>query len=116
MAPNADGGARNGGGVLGNLPRSRPGARSEKRGAGEGSPAAPAARRPARRMSSPSGRGAASARGGQAPPRRRQGATHTPPPPESSGSMLGDAARVAGRAARLGVDLAGGILKRLPRP
>jgi hypothetical protein len=110
VAPGAEAGGPDGGGVLGNLPRSRPGPRSDKRAA-EASTAAPrAARRERTKRSAPArattDQGAETARA----------SGRTPPPPESAGSALGDAARVAGRAARLGIDLAGGILKRIPRP
>jgi hypothetical protein len=98
-----------GGGVLGNLPRSRPGYRSDKRGepesggAEERGDAQPRARD--RAPASGGGRGMASAR-------------PVTPAPEagSEGGPLGGAARAANRAARLGLDVAGGVLKRLPRP
>ena len=94
-----------GGGVLGNLPRSRPGHRSDKRG--EAAEPAPPARRP--------GTAAGGARGGAARgPMSARAAS--PAPQRSAGGPLGEAVRVAGRAARLGRDVAGGVLKRLPRP
>ncbi|HEV2773859.1 MAG TPA: hypothetical protein VGV57_13710, partial [Thermoleophilaceae bacterium] len=59
------------------------------------------------------------------PPRGGPGApeeVRRPQEPSSAGEVsgpggaLGAAVRVAGRAARFGLDAAGGVLKRLPRP
>jgi hypothetical protein len=94
--------------VLGNLPRSRPGRRSDKRPGAAAERAAENAER----------RGSAAARG--AP-----GAADTPPAPDPSGDAgrtdpVGGALRFAGRAAEAGLQVAGGIsreiLRRLPRP
>jgi hypothetical protein len=94
------------GGVLGKLPRSRPGQRSERRGdfatrqrVGGSTPA-------------PAGAGAASGVPDAAgPPDQRSLAGEGP----KAGAALGGAVDLAGRAARLGLDAAGGVLKRLPR-
>jgi hypothetical protein len=104
----ADAGA---GGVLGNLPRSRLGHRSDKRTEpGTSSAAAPRAR--------PSGPTTSRAGADDGDPRRASARPVTPAPAPSSegGGPLGGAARVAGRAARAGLGVAGGVLKRLPRP
>ena len=107
-------------GVLGNLPRSRPGRRSEKRTTG--SRAKQAAAKPS--ASSPR-----SARAGAA--RKPAGATRTAAPPRSSqqpqarpaaaqraggGDPLSQAVGLAGKVAAVGVRTAAGIVKRLPRP
>jgi hypothetical protein len=99
-----------GGEVLGNLPRSRPGKRSDKRaGDAQKRPAAAAERA----AESAERRGAAAARGE---------ATGTEPPkPESgAGDPVGEVLRLAGRAAGAGLQLVGGVsrevLRRLPRP
>ena len=93
--------------VLGNLPRSRPGRRSDKRP----SAAAERAAEEAERRGS-AARGAPGATG--APPAAE-------PAPDSGGSdPVGGALRFAGRAAEAGLQLAGGIsreiLRRIPRP
>jgi hypothetical protein len=92
--------------VLGNLPRSRPGRRSDKRPSAAAERAAQEAER----------RGSAAA--GSAP-----GTTGSPPrdePEADVGDPLGGALRLAGRAAEAGLHVAGGIsrelLRRLPRP
>jgi hypothetical protein len=110
VAPGPEAGGHDGGGVLGNLPRSRPGPRSGKRAAEAGAAASGPEPRQRAKQRSPA---RATTDRGAATMRERRPA---PRPPESGGSALGDAARVAGRAARLGIDLAGGVLKRLPRP
>jgi len=82
--------AEDDGGVLGRLPRSRPGTRSDKRVAGTAKPAPPPPR-----------------------PRRAPSAPSRPDP-------LGDAVRVATKAAGAGVRVAGTVagelLRKLPRP
>jgi hypothetical protein len=89
---------QDGGDVLGNLPRSRPGRRSEKREQA-GSPGRPRSSR-------------------QSPVASRQ--ETTPDPPEPGSDPVGDAVRVAGRAAETGLKVATGVtrelLRRLPRP
>jgi hypothetical protein len=89
------------GGVLGNLPRSRPGQRSEKR---TGANAAKPASRPKPRK--------------PAPPKA------APPPPspahEPSADPVGGAIRTAAGVAGIGARVAGGmareVLRRIPRP
>ena len=113
------------GGVLGNLPHSRPGRRSEKRGAGRPAAAAGAAAEKAEAADSAAAktpgrarRPAAQARGG-APEANAGAARRTPPEPRSRGPVE-DAVQLAGRIAGTGVRVAGGItkevLRRLPRP
>jgi hypothetical protein len=106
----ATGGDEGGGGVLGNLPRSRPGQRSDKRGGPD-------------TVSAPAGRGGEAA--ADHPPssggddRPRAAARPVSPAPgagSEGGGALDGAARAAGRAARLGLGVAGGVLRRLPRP
>jgi hypothetical protein len=98
-------------GVLGNLPRSRPGVRSEKR---DTSPKRDSSARAAR---------SAETRG--APAARPSGQTHkrpTPPPqPEpASSDPVGEAVRTAAKLAGGGLKLANGltreVLRRLPKP
>ncbi|MGH2845956.1 MAG: hypothetical protein ACRDL0_08075 [Thermoleophilaceae bacterium] len=89
------------GGVLENLPRSRPGRRSEKR----------------------AGREAAAARPSSAStPRRRPRPTPPDPPAPASrdGDPIGEAIRtvagIAATGARVANGVARGVLRRLPRP
>jgi hypothetical protein len=107
------------GGVLGNLPRSRPGQRSEKRtGRAAAEAAAPKERaQPGKTAGArPSGGGA-----------RRQAAgarasTGAPPkqPASHAGDPVGDAIRTVTGVAATGARVAGGVarevLRRLPRP
>jgi hypothetical protein len=92
--------------VLGNLPRSRPGRRSDKRPSAAAERAAEGAER----------RGSAAAR----PAPDEDAATPEPTHGAGGGDPLGDALRFAGRAAEAGLQVAGGIsrelLRRLPRP
>ena len=85
------------GGVLGNLPRSRPGRRSEKRDAAPSGPkAAQRAPRSAPRRAAP------------------------PPEPAGEGDPVGGALRTVGGLAATGARVANGVargvLRRLPRP
>jgi hypothetical protein len=117
-------------GVLGNLPRSRPGRRSDKRAAGAGRPAE-AAERAAERAEGRSARAARPPRStakrpaAGAPPKQRPAAAPRtgrrpaqPPPAGESGDPLGAAARTAAKAVGTGVRLGAGIaqevLRRLP--
>lgn len=98
MSPDDDG-------ILGNLPRSRPGRRSTKRPAEHG----------------PQKAGRAPATAGRAPADRSPGARPSDPPPEArSSDPLTGAARAAGQLAGAGLRtasrLAGQALGRLPRP
>jgi hypothetical protein len=97
-------------GVLGNLPRSRPGRRSDKRG---GAGARPAAKRATASRSSAgsqrSNRATTTARK-TAPPRRRP----QPSSRSSSSDPISQAVQLAGKVAAVGVKTAAGIIKRLP--
>jgi hypothetical protein len=102
------------GGVLGNLPRSRPGQRSEKRAgrtAAEPAPRKAAAERPA-----PPKQTAPPPRKSAPPPRK----TAPPEPPSHAGDPVGDAIRTVTGVAATGARVAGGVarevLRRLPRP
>jgi hypothetical protein len=98
------------GGVLGNLPRSRPGQRSEKR-TGRTAAEAAAPRKAAPKKAAPPKQ--------TAPP-----PTQTAPPPQQppshAGDPVGDAIRTVTGVAATGARVAGGVarevLRRLPRP
>jgi hypothetical protein len=95
-------------GVLGNLPRSRPGHRSDKRRGGATAvtkaSAAPRAK-PARKAARPAPPRPAV----QAEPRRA-----APEEPQRSADPLTGAVRLAGKVAEAGLKTAGGLLRRLP--
>jgi hypothetical protein len=99
------------GGVLGNLPRSRPGHRSEKR---TGKTAAKAA---AGRSGDEAAAAAAKAR---APKRPEPSPTGGEPSASRPGDPVGDAVRAVTGIAATGARVAGGVarevLRRLPRP
>jgi hypothetical protein len=98
-------------GVLGNLPRSRPGRRSDKRTAGK--PAAKARTTAARQGAKP--RSSSSRAKGSAPPRRAQRSTLRAQPSRAGGDdPIAGAIRLAGRAATLPLKVAGEVIKRLP--
>jgi hypothetical protein len=113
-------------GVLGNLPRSRPGQRSEKRGGARPAATAAAAKRkpataskrtatrkPASTARKPAARKSAAAaqpRERAAPPRERSASQ----PAASSPDPLTFALRTAGKVAEVGLKTAGGILRRIP--
>jgi hypothetical protein len=98
------------GGVLGNLPRSRPGTRSQKRDAPERDAPARAARS-AEKRGSRAARPSAQTRGRPAPPPPKQGGAADP---------VGGAVRTAAKVAGSGLKLANGVtrqvLRRLPKP
>jgi hypothetical protein len=110
--------------VLGNLPRSRPGRRSEKR---DGAKKAAATARPAAakasRSSASKPRAGAAPRGAKAQrataaskPRPRAAGASRPAPqsrPASADPVTG-AIRLAGQVAGAGLKVAGEVLKRLP--
>lgn len=103
-------------GLLGSLPRSRPGTRSDKRASG--SAGKPAATKPAATKAKP--RPKAKARP-DAKPRPKVANPKPRPAPESqSGDPVGEALKAAGRLAGAGARTANGvtreILRRLPRP
>jgi hypothetical protein len=116
-------------GVLGNLPRSRPGQRSEKRGGGVRAAAAATAadaakvadRKPAAKGKPAAKRKPAAQRKPAA--RRKPAAKRTPaakrhtqqPVPETASSdPLTGAVRLAGKVAEAGLKTAGSLLRRLP--
>jgi hypothetical protein len=115
------------GGVLENLPRSRPGKRSEKR-AGDasraaGRPADEAAKRPteatakAAERAERSDSAAAKPAPGARPRRRRP----EPPPPSRSHTdpardLIRGAAKIAATGARVAGAVAQAVLRRVPRP
>jgi hypothetical protein len=129
-------------GVMGNLPRSRPGQRSAKRAgsggsakkaAGGGKQTAGGAKPAAGRAKAAKATGrakAAKATGARAqrsarpkatasrsrPARPADEARRQPQPATSGPDPLGDAVRVAAKLAGAGVGVAAGILRRLPRP
>jgi hypothetical protein len=100
-------------GVLGNLPRSRPGHRSDKRG-GRGTGAKPAKARAAK---APSASATASARAAR-PARRPQSEPEAPRPrveaDQHRGDPLSAAVHLAGKVAEAGLKTAGDLLRRLP--
>jgi hypothetical protein len=115
-------------GVLGNLPRSRPGVRSDKRasskraggaGAAAGSPPAPAAKP----SNKPRTKAAARPKAAGAPARKPAAKQSAPPPPqpsESSADPIGAALKAGETVALTGLKVAGRVaaevLRRLPRP
>jgi hypothetical protein len=119
-------------GILGNLPRSRPGVRSEKRagskgtggaGGSAGSPPAPKASA----ATTPRTQGAAKPKPAAKPRRRPTPPPATPPPATSPPSAanrgadpIGAALKAGETVATVGIKvagrLAGGVLRRLPRP
>jgi hypothetical protein len=113
------------GGVLGNLPRSRPGQRSDKRTGKTAAKAAGRAERSGAKAAEPAAgaKPAASAR----PKPRKPPAPETSPrsssptaPRDGGGDPVGGAIRTVAGVAGLGAKVAGGVarevLRRLPRP
>jgi hypothetical protein len=104
-------------GVLGNLPRSRPGQRSDKRrGAVRAAAAATAAdaakasgRKPAAARAKP-----AAARPKPAPKPRARKPEPQAAPAQTSSDPLTTAVRAAGKVAEVGLKTAGSLLRRLP--
>lgn len=119
-------------GILGNLPRSRPGVRSDKRasskraggaGGSAGSPPGPKTRA----ATTPRTTGAARTRAATKPRRKPTPPPATPPPassPRSAGNRgadpIGAALKAGETVALTGIKVAGrvagGVLRRLPRP
>jgi hypothetical protein len=110
------------GGVLGRLPRSRPGTRSEKRADAGGPAKAKAKTTPATAKPKPKAAKPKPPRSQPMPerPRPRRPAHSVPPPPERAGDPLTEVLRTGAKVAEGGVKLAGGItrglLRRIPRP
>jgi hypothetical protein len=111
--------------VLGNLPRSRPGVRSDKRGSGKrtggaggaaGSPPAPRAKP----STKPKVSAASKPDGGAAKPRPAARKPPPPPPARTGTDPVGLAVRTAGAVAETGLKVAsrvaGEVLRRLPLP
>jgi hypothetical protein len=115
-------------GVLGNLPRSRPGRRSDKRSTSAGGTRKPRAATPKpspKARASSTGQRAKRTTGGRAAARSESTAKNTAPsqrqpaassPQQGSGGSdpLSSAVRLAGKVAETGVKTAVGIIKRLP--
>ena len=106
-------------GVLGNLPRSRPGRRSAKRGSAAQPAAKPAPRRATTRVK-PKPRPAQTAgRTGRQSSRASRPAASRPPVRASSpgrGDPVTQAVKIAVKVTEVGIRAAGGILRRLPGP
>jgi hypothetical protein len=101
------------GGVLGNLPRSRPGQRSDKRTEGSSAKAAGRAERSGAKAAAPAA-GAKAPRAKTAKPSAAAGRG------DSGGDPVGGAIRTVAGVAGLGARVAGGVarevLRRIPRP
>jgi hypothetical protein len=112
------------GGVLGNLPHSRPGRRSQKRDAGRPGAAAGAAARKAEATDAAAARPARARRKAPAadppkPARVVRGEPSAGAPARGTGGPIGDAVHTATKVAGTGVRVAGAlaqeVLRRLPR-
>jgi len=112
---------------MGNLPRSRPGRRSEKRSsaskpsrkgtAKSGTSASRSGGGRAATSSARSGRAAQARPSGSAARGAGSGATRSGGGQATRGpDPVGDAVRIAAKVAGTGIGIATGILKRLPRP
>ena len=114
-------------GVLGKLPRSRPGHRSDKRAATAGRPSQ-AATRAAEQAEAEGGAAAAPPKPTAGPKKRTSTARpaasrpaarpdpQAPAPGRQGADPVGTAARAVGAGVRLGAGLAQEVLKRIPRP
>ncbi|MFL5885006.1 MAG: hypothetical protein ACJ77M_08050 [Thermoleophilaceae bacterium] len=105
--------------VLGNLPRSRPGRRSDKRTAAS-KPRQPTQARAQRAATKAKAKRSAAPRPAASKPRARTTASSAsrkprPAQPSPSDPVTG-AMRLAGQVAGAGFKVAGAVLKRLPRP
>jgi hypothetical protein len=101
-------------GVLGNLPRSRPGTRSSKRATGGSAKRQPAAGATGRRASTAARKSATASK--TAGPRATKARTTTPPPrrqPAQQTDPVTQAVRLAGKVAETGVKTTVGVLRRL---
>lgn len=103
-------------GILGNLPRSRPGVRSDKRASasGSGSPPAPKPKRPAGPKAKPA------AAKPKAEPKAAPPPPTPPPPPPQPSDPIGIALKAGETVALTGLKVAGRVagevMRRLPRP
>jgi hypothetical protein len=102
-------------GILGNLPRSRPGVRSDKRAAG-GTPPKPTPAKPKAAGAKPRAAKATAAKA-MAQPKPKAAA---PPPARKQPDTVGRAVQLVGDVAETGIKVAAqvavGVLRRLPRP
>jgi len=112
-------------GLLGNLPRSRPGTRSDKRETtrAQRNPGAAATRKVASKRSTTAGARAAAFKARTAPapaaPKRATAAPERDPAERSDdpvGNALKGAAKAAGAGLRVAEGVTRGVLRRLPRP
>ena len=100
-------------GILGNLPRSRPGVRSDKRAGGGATPKPPAATPKHARPPKPRA---------TRPPAAKAAAPKPPPAPKAAPSRdpVEQAVHLVGEVAETGIKVvakvAVGVLRRLPRP
>jgi hypothetical protein len=103
-------------GVMGNLPRARPGRRSDKRGSASAKPST-GGRAKASTGARTAKRPAAAPRPATPKPKARAGTRNEPsrPTPERHDPVT-DAVRIGVRIAGAGLGLAAGIARRLPRP
>ena len=104
-------------GVLGNLPRSRPGQRSAKRGGGARAAGSTRAKASTQSRASGAKRKPTAARKQAAPASRRARPRPQQPsaqPTAAPGDPLTAAVRAAGKVAELGLRTAGSLLRRLP--
>jgi hypothetical protein len=108
-------------GILGNLPRSRPGVRSDKRDRGRtGARKAPAKAQAKPRTTAAKPKPAAARK--PAPQSKAPASPPTAPPrePTRSSDPIEQAVHLAGEVAEVGIravaKVAGGVLRRLPRP
>jgi hypothetical protein len=106
-------------GILGNLPRSRPGVRSEKRAGG----ASPQKRTPAKAKPAAAKPRAVKASKAAPPPPRAGPPPPKPAPPKpaaTGGDSIERAVHLVGDVAETSIKVvakvAGGVLRRLPRP
>jgi hypothetical protein len=101
-------------GVLGNLPRSRPGRRSAKRG---GTGAGGAKKAPAKSAGPKRATRASTAAKPRQPAAKPRG---TPTPqaraPQRASDPVGQAVQLAGKVAAIGVRTVADVVKRIPRP
>jgi hypothetical protein len=99
-------------GILGNLPRSRPGVRSEKRASSRSATGPKAAAKPAPK--------AAAKPRPRPKPRVQEPSPPPPPPPERSADPIGIALKAGESVALTGLKVAGRVagevMRRLPRP
>jgi len=103
-------------GILGNLPRSRPGVRSDKRAGGASPPKRTPAGPKAAGAKPPGTRAAAKPKAAAPPPPPPRQA----PPPQRQPDTVERAVQLVGDVAETGIKVAarvaGGVLRRLPRP